>query len=319
MLDGDWSSDVCSSDLKFDFDPPRALALCLLQILMTGLTFAILRRLPEPEAERTGLRIPAFRADGRSVQARIIDVLLIGGFLIFVGSPVVAMVVAGWAPLFSGSLFSPGFGKALITSLSLALAAGLSATILTYVIARAGFSIGAGRPGSVLAWLFRLPDFVLLVPPLVIGSGWFLLMLGTGFADRLAAPVVALINAVMALPFAARLIRPELQAHLERTSQLSANLGITGLVRFRIIDWPVLRLPVLTAFSFAMALSLGDLGAIALFSTDDLVTLPSLLYARLGSYRSDDAAGLALVLGVLCILLTLPAIRLDSNAPGERS
>jgi thiamine transport system permease protein len=55
-------------------------------------------------------------------------------------------------------------------------------------------------------------------------------------------------------------------------------------------------------------LSLGDLGAIALFGSDNFITLPSLLYARLGSYRSNDAAGLALILSVLCFVLILPSV-----------
>jgi ABC-type sulfate transport system permease component len=47
-----------------------------------------------------------------------------------------------------------------------------------------------------------------------------------------------------------------------------------------------------------LALSLGDLGAIALFGSDRIITLPWLLYQKLGSYRTDDAAGLALLLGI---------------------
>ena len=46
-----------------------------------------------------------------------------------------------------------------------------------------------------------------------------------------------------------------------------------------------------------MALSLGDLGVIALFGSDSVQTLPYLLLARMGSYRTADAAGLALMLG----------------------
>ena len=43
-----------------------------------------------------------------------------------------------------------------------------------------------------------------------------------------------------------------------------------------------------------MALSLGDLGVIALFGSDAVKTLPYLLLERMGSYRTADAAGLAL-------------------------
>jgi thiamine transport system permease protein len=45
-------------------------------------------------------------------------------------------------------------------------------------------------------------------------------------------------------------------------------------------------------------------GVIAFFGSDSIVTLPFLIYQRLGSYRTDDAAGIALVLAVFSILMT---------------
>jgi thiamine transport system permease protein len=54
-----------------------------------------------------------------------------------------------------------------------------------------------------------------------------------------------------------------------------------------------------------MALSLGDLGVIALFGSEGVQTLPYLLYARMGSYRTADAAGLALILGIVCLGLMM--------------
>jgi len=54
-----------------------------------------------------------------------------------------------------------------------------------------------------------------------------------------------------------------------------------------------------------MALSLGDLGAVALFGSSDLITLPWLVYSRLSSYRTNDADGLALILGIICLGLTM--------------
>jgi thiamine transport system permease protein len=54
-----------------------------------------------------------------------------------------------------------------------------------------------------------------------------------------------------------------------------------------------------------MALSLGDLGAVALFGSENISTLPALIYAQMGSYRSTDADGLALLLGIVCLALAL--------------
>jgi len=43
--------------------------------------------------------------------------------------------------------------------------------------------------------------------------------------------------------------------------------------------------------------------------------LPYLLLARLGSYRTDDAAGLALLLGLLCLTLVFLADRFGKERP----
>jgi len=58
-----------------------------------------------------------------------------------------------------------------------------------------------------------------------------------------------------------------------------------------------------------MALSLGDLGVIALFGTQDFVTLPALIYRQMGSYRFDEAIGTALVLSALVLAFSSLAER----------
>ncbi len=49
------------------------------------------------------------------------------------------------------------------------------------------------------------------------------------------------------------------------------------------------------------AMSMGDLGVIALFSSSDFKTLPWLLFEQAGRYRTDEAAATA----VLLMLITL--------------
>jgi thiamine transport system permease protein len=117
--------------------------------------------------------------------------------------------------------------------------------------------------------------------------------------------MVVAVNAVMAMPFAVRVIRPAWDAASARHDRLAAQLGISGFSRLRLIDWPPIRRPAFTALAFAMALSLGDLGVIALFGSEGVQTLPYLLYARMGSYRTADAAGLALILGIVCLGLMM--------------
>jgi thiamine transport system permease protein len=110
---------------------------------------------------------------------------------------------------------------------------------------------------------------------------------------------------LMALPFVMRVLEPAIEDHRRQTARLTASLGVSGFSRLRRIDLPFLIGPILTALSFAMALSLGDLGAVALFGSSELTTLPWLVYSRLSSYRTNDADGLALLLGVICLALTI--------------
>ena len=161
-------------------------------------------------------------------------------------------------------------------------------------VIRAQAALGAGRrrlplAGVISAGLAAVSSLVLLVPTAVLGTGWFLVLRAQGDVARLAPAVLS----------------PAFEEHRRRTARLADSLGIAGFARFRLIDWPVLRRPILTALSFAMALSLGDLGAVALFGSENLVTLPWLIYSRMGAYRSQDADGLALILGLVCLLLAL--------------
>lgn len=95
------------------------------------------------------------------------------------------------------------------------------------------------------------------MPPIVIGAGWFILL--RHFTDPFAmAPfMVVTVNAAMAMPFAVRLLRPAWDTAASRHNRLCAQLGIRGISRFRLIDWPSIRKPFGMAFAFAMALSLA--------------------------------------------------------------
>jgi thiamine transport system permease protein len=296
--------------LKFEFDPSRALALCALQLVLTSVVFVLLNLFPDPEEDRGATETAPFRADAAKPAAIVGDGVVLLLFLLFVGSPLLAVLLAGLHADLRGLSGDGLFLQALKTSLLIAAAAGLLSVSLSYAILR-GRQVLAGIGHRRSSALFRLPEFMLLIPPLALGAGWFVFLLKAGVGGNPAIVIVVAINCIMALPFTVRILAPEFRTHELRTARLADSLDIHGLDRFRIVDWPVLKGPLLTALSFGLALSLGDMGAIALFGSDDFITLPSLLYAKLGSYRSTDAAGLSLILGVLCLLLMLPALFSD--------
>jgi len=304
--------------LRFDFDPARAVALTLLQVALTVAVVALLSRLGADMTGESNLSVAPRRYLANSTAGTALDAVLIFAALAFVAGPMAATMATGLQADLARLASEASVQKAALTSMALAFVSATLAAALSLALAMARRALALSRTGR-RRFLEFLTDsgagFVLVVPPIVIGAGWFLVLrrLGDVFA---AAPVmVAAVNAVMAMPFAVRAVRPAYDAASERHERLAAQLGIAGWTRFRLIDWPALKRPLATACAFAMALSLGDLGVIALFGSDQMQTLPYLLLARMGSYRTQDAAGLALILGLVCLLLVFLADRLGKERP----
>jgi thiamine transport system permease protein len=250
----------------------------------------------------------------------VLDAVLILLALLFVAGPMAATVAAGLDADLTRLAGEDAVRRATLTSIVLALLSALLSAALSLALVTMRRALALRRKnGAKKSLLEHAADtgagFVLVVPPIVIGAGWFLVLRHVGAVFVVAPVMVATVNAVMAIPFAIRAVRPAYDAASERHEKLCAELGISGWTRFRLIDWPSLRRPLATAFAFAMALSLGDLGVIALFGSDTVQTLPYLLLARMGSYRTADAAGLALILGLVCLALVLLADRLARERP----
>ena len=304
--------------LRFDFDPPRAIALSLMQIAMTGLLLVLLSFLPGAEAEGQTQGQTVRRFDAARPLARLWDGLVIVLAMLLVGSPLIAVAVSGLTADLGRLLSADVFRRAAITSLSIAILSASLSVLISVALIRARQVIADRRePGLgarvLSAMLGGGASMVLLVPPVVLGSGWFLLLRPFGNVSVFAPFLVALINMLMALPFAMRVLEPAFTTHQVRTGRLVASLGLSGFSRFRLIDLPVLWRTFAMAFSFAMALSLGDLGAVALFGSESFVTLPWLVYSNMGSYRTNDAAGYAFILGVICLILAAGGVSRQSE------
>ena len=307
--------------LRFDFDPQRAVLLAFLQIAVTAALLWLISLFGRPPEEGMTAGRAIRRFDGR--RRRVSDGLVILLFTLFTAAPLVATLISGLAADFGKLAADAQLHRALATSFAISFAsATLSLTIALPVVlvprlAESGDGTAATRlTGRALP---AVGSLILLVPPVVVATGWFLMLRSFGETGRFAPFVVTVLNALMALPFVTRVLEPAYRTHLSRTARLALSLGVTGWRRFLRIDWAALKKPFLTAFAFAMALSLGDLGAVAIFGADGFVTLPWLLYSRMASYRTADAAGIALILGVLCLLLTLPSTTTDrqTERPGS--
>lgn len=308
--------------LRFDFDPPRAVVLALLQIALTACILGLLRIVPRAQkGSGEGGRLRRF--DGKGSLARSYDAAILLTASLFVLSPMAATLVAGLSADLAGLIAEPVVRRAGLTSLIIGLLAATLALVMAVSIVLARHALlPLARYRRDAAWLrFALAgasSLILLVPPIVLGAGWFVLLRGRVDVFAAAPFIVVVVNALMALPFVMRVIEPAFATHAHRTDRLCAALGISGLSRLRMIDGPALAAPLATAGAFAAALSLGDLGAIALFGSRETVTLPYLLLQKMGSYRTDDAAGLALILGLACLVLMMLGTRRSAPTTDAR-
>lgn len=307
--------------LRFDFDPQRAVILALLQLLLTGILLAVLASIGGAPQETPTLGQPTRRFPGRGYLAQSADFCLIILMALFLVTPLLSIAFSGLSADFKQLFSETIVWRAITTSLAIASLAAICAVTLALVLIRARYAALPLVSHNGWARWFRAlaaaaSSLVLLVPPIVLGAGWFVLLRNRLDVFSLAPVIVITINALMALPFVMRVLEPAHTTHMARTGRLTASLGIGGISRLLLVDWPGLRRAFLLATAFAAALSLGDLGAIALFGSQDVVTLPYLLLQRMGSYRSNDAAGLALILGLVCLILMVIA---DQERPRART
>lgn len=279
--------------LRFDFDLGRAAWLALIQFGLCGAAVLMALRVAADTGFTAGLGAPRRCWDTRAA-ARRIDVAAIAALALFLGLPLAAVALRGLLGFAAG--LPPGLaaaaGRSLgvaLVSAALALALGLGLAALIDGLKARGRGLGVEGAGL-------LP---LAASPFVIGTGLFILLHPLADPFALALPVTALVNAAMALPFVLRALLPALGLARTADGGLADSLGIAGFARFRLVTWGRLRRPMGFAAGLAAALSMGDLGVIALFAPPEVATLPLLMQRLMAAFRHDAAAATGLVLVAL--------------------
>ncbi len=302
--------------LAFDFDLARAVLLTFVQLGLTLMVVAAIGLSGGDAAagDTTGLFRPVRARRSHTSRLSFGSLVLVLATL-YVAAPIAAIVLKGIGSVSADLVVRADVRDALATSLAIAFASASLAVVAATVLAMAAAEQAAGRqfrgkPGFAEQMALLVPSLILVVPAMVIAAGWFIGLRAFEMQASAAPFIIVAVNAAMAMPFAARLVAPTLRASAERTDRLVRSLGVSGWDRWRLVTWPALRPSALAAFAFAMALSLGDLGVVALFGSTDLVTLPLLILRSMGSYRSSDAAALSFLLALLTMALSFLAIRL---------
>ncbi len=271
---------------RFEFDLGRA---ALLSIVQMGVAFAaclvLFRVLPTHDPAQ-GLDRSHARWDHSIFDYPVI--ILATAFLLTPMLSILGQGLPGLVSLPSGVWHAAG--RSVLVALA---SAGLLITFalpLAVLVLRIGGAEAVGILG-------------LATSPLMLGTGLFILVFPIADPVGLALVVTGVINAIMALPFAVRVLVPGLRDALAQYGRLSASLGLHGWTLWRIVLLPRLRRPIGFALGLGAALSMGDLGVIALFSDPDRATLPLEIERLLRGYRIETAASASLLLTGLSFAL----------------
>ena len=287
--------------VRLDFDLAGAVQLALVQIAICS-AIILATAAFAPVSAATGRSRPPRWRDTGLVHAAQWTILAVGifGFAL----PLLAILIDGIGPGIIDLAQRPSFWRAVATSLAL----GAGSAALTLLLA---LTIGMARAATAsrtARTAIGAPAYAYLaVPAVVLSLGAFLLVRDMGLLPEIAAPVVVLVaNALLSLPFALATLAPPLEAVATSRGRLIRSLGLSGWSQFRAVEWPLISRDAGVVVALSFCFSLGDLGVIALFGTEDFITLPLAMYRALGAYRSNDAATIA----ALMLLITIAAFTL---------
>ncbi|WP_235075894.1 thiamine/thiamine pyrophosphate ABC transporter permease [Marinomonas profundimaris] len=295
--------------LRFDFDLNKASFLSLLQVSICTLFAVIVYRItPVNRQDASLLSIQSYPVRD-SIWSRAADGAALLSVFILIVPPFLAIFDPIFSATFLTTLLSSGLWLAVFTSLKIAFPAAVISLLLGVcfgVLAR--FCMARQYLSFLPNKLEHLGNMILLVPGLVIATGLFLWLRDLGWGFQSSYWIVVWVNAVMALPFVLRALMPILYQQERRYRNLYVSLGVRSWSRWR-LEWPLIRASVAQAFGYALLLSLGDMGVIALFGSQGLVSLPLYLFQLIGSYRLEEGASVAVVLISLCLILFYGASR----------
>lgn len=315
--------------LRFDFDLSLAvslaavqLAVCLALTIMGGIAArGHDARLGLSEDEPGKDIWPRWHPHARrSPVQRWLDWALIATMILLVFPPMLALLASG----FNGSTLSVLTDRITLDALLRTLMAAFAAAGLSLALALGLLSgvrhlhvrFDQARMGNLLQ---MIGNAILILPPVVLGTGLFLLLRAYVDVFALALLLVILVNALMGLPFALRLLAGPVLDGAAARDRLARSIGMPRWTRWRHVDFALLRRPIAQATAIPAALAAGDLGAIALFGSERMQTLPLLVQTRLGSHRLEEAAVTATLLVATCLAVYLLIVRIIGGKPESTS
>lgn len=291
--------------LRFDFDLTTAVTLACIQLILCTSLMVLSSLLPSSTETSLTFSRGASNARWRPRQThRLPSILIIAFATGFILLPLLGLALSALNPAAVKVIADPTTQRAVLNTLIAALSSACLAVLagigLLASTRHLRIRLAHDRIGRHIQLLGNL---ILVFPPLVLGTGLFLLLRPYADVFSIALSLVITINSLMALPFVLRILDAPMIQVARGHDHLLMSLGISGWNRWRLIDWPQLRRPLGLCLAVSATLAAGDLSAIALFGSERVTTLPLLLYQRMGSYRLEEAAVTAGLLLMLCLVM----------------
>ncbi len=239
--------------LSYDYDPGRAALLAMVQMVcclaLVLLSQRLSKAIPTGSNHLTGWRDPQ-----DSLHSRVADFMLIALALLLLLPPLLAVIVDGLNRNVLSVLQQPVLWQATWTSLRIALAAGLLCVILTMMLlwsSRELYARHACKAGHALELTGML---ILAMPGIVLATGFFLLFNSTIGLPESADGIVIFTNALMAIPYALKVLENPMRDVNSRYSLLCQSLGMQGWKRLKVVELRALKRPLAQALAFACVL-----------------------------------------------------------------
>jgi len=321
------------------FNLPAAAGLAVIQLLCTLVFTVIYSRLSARVTLPLNLRPRQLTQKPlRSARARLAAIVIIGGLLILLTAPLIALAARSFVQLephqgerlalnvsrftldFYRELFVNRRGSAFYAPPITALGNSLGVAALTTL-----FALALGLPTALV--LARSPKSAALLDPLImLPIGTSAVTLGFGFLVAFARPpfdwraspfLLPLAHTLIAFPFVVRSLLPALRGIRPQLRRAAAMLGANPARVFWEIDLPLIGRAVIVGGAFAFAISLGEFGATALVARPEFPTVPVAIYNFLGLPGALNY-GQALALSTILMIVSAASIlAIESVRVGE--
>jgi thiamine transport system permease protein len=163
-------------------------------------------------------------------------------------------------------------------------------------------SVATKRKNSFSSVLIELIGMLpLAISSVIIGLGYYLIAAKAPYLSKTALVVLA--HLIISLPFAIRIITPELEKLPQSLSQSAMTLGAKPFRAFIDIELPLLKNALIKAAIFSFATSMGEINATLVLSSSKIETIPVVMYRLIASYNFAGASALGTILIAVCAIL----------------